>query len=291
MGFTHCLPGSPEFDYSSCPWPAAPIISHPVVRRMGTSRAGKPREPARTGQRSWWQSWWHHHLPNTAAELLFSTDPMCCCSAVGIRGQERHLFKAVLSLKPPFHQTLAQEYKKIILCCCLVLAKIQTLLSEKLCVPASHFLSFLSFRHLFIIQNQKPGDEFILYRMQRNVWIFSISRSSTQQRRNICQLLIFPHSIYIWILSVCDSYFTSPPWHFIRQKNGKLWPHWRQGEFGYRFPWKSNFKQRAGSLHKPVPRLSPSSHSPFIFLSSSSRSSSEILPRISNRLERCEPWC
>lgn len=121
------------------------------------------------------QIWWHGHLPNDFPTLLQSlypkldclsepvlqhgsTDPVCCCSGVGIRGQERHLFKAVLSLKPPFHQNLAQEYKKMILCCCLVLAKIQTLLSEKLCAPASHFLSFLLFRHLFIIQTQKPGD-------------------------------------------------------------------------------------------------------------------------------------
>lgn len=121
------------------------------------------------------QIWWHCHLPNHFPTLLQgfdpkpdglfepvlqhgSTDPVCCCSGVGIRGQERHLFKAVLSLKPPLHQTLAQEYKKMILCCCLVLAKIQTLLSEKLCAPASHFLSFLLSRHLFIIQNQKPGD-------------------------------------------------------------------------------------------------------------------------------------
>lgn len=118
---------------------------------------------------------WHCHLPNDFPTLLqsfcpkpdglfepvlqhSSTDPVCCCSGVGIRGQERHLFKAVLSLKLPLHQTLAQEYKKIILCCCLVLAKIQTLLSEKLCAPAAHFLSFLLVRHLFTIQNQKPGD-------------------------------------------------------------------------------------------------------------------------------------
>ena len=69
-------------------------------------------------------------LPNAPAELLFlnlisylslftvwlhkylcqcSKGIVCCCSGVEIRGQERHLFKAVLSLKPPFHQTLARD--------------------------------------------------------------------------------------------------------------------------------------------------------------------------------------
>lgn len=130
----------------------------------------------------------------------------------------------------------------------------------------------------------------------KEMWDFLfISRSSMRQGRSICQLLIFPHSIYICILSFCDCHFTSPL-DILLDKNGKLWPHWRQEEFGYRFPWKSNFKQWPGSLHRPVPRLSacrgpsPSSHSTFIFLLSSSRSSSEILIRISNRLERCEPW-
>lgn len=67
-------------------------------------------------------------LPNTPAELLFlnlisylsllpawlhiqlcqcSKGIACCCSGVEIKGQKRHLFKAILSLKPPFYQTLA----------------------------------------------------------------------------------------------------------------------------------------------------------------------------------------
>lgn len=148
------------------------------------------------------------------------------------------------------------------------------------------------------IYHPKPETWGLIYSLQNvkkcGVFFF-ISRSSMRQGRSICQLLIFPHSIYICILSFCDCHLTSPP-DILLDKNGKLWPHWRQEEFGYRFPWKSNFKQWPGSLHRPVPRLSacrgpsPSSHSTFIFLLSSSRSSSEILIRISNRLERCEPW-
>lgn len=90
-------------------------------------------------------------------------------------------------------------------------------------------LSFPLFPYIqTFIYHPKPETWGLIYSLQNakkcGDFFNIISRSSMQQGRNICQPLIFPHSIYICILSFCDNYFTSPPDILLDKKRETLAP-------------------------------------------------------------------